>query len=59
MQLRSHQGGAYAALPVPLPLKPEWLAMLLPAAAAEEALSLNPRGECLNRHHLHLSACCA
>ena len=64
VQLRSYLHGIYAALPVPLPLKPEWLAMLLPAAAAEEALSLHPRGECLNRYMLYVhcvvvySSCC-
>lgn len=54
VQLRGHLSGIYAALPAPLPLKPEWLAMLLPAAAAETALSLHPRGECLNRYLSHL-----
>lgn len=57
VQLRDYQGGTYAALPVPLPLKSEWLAMLLPAAAAEEALSLHPHGECLNRYILHALFC--
>ena len=52
VQLRGYLGGSYAALPVPLPLKPEWLALLLPAAAAEKALSLYPHGECLNRYLL-------
>ena len=61
VQLRDHQGSTYAALPVPLPLKPEWLAVLLPAAAAANALSLHPRGECLNRcvPCLRCMFCCA
>ena len=54
VQLHRYLGGIYVALPVPLPLKPEWLAMLLPASAAEKALGLDPHGECLNRYLLHV-----
>lgn len=57
VQLRGHLVDTYAALPVTMPLKPEWLAILLPAAAVEKALSLYPRGECLNRYPLYMVAC--
>jgi hypothetical protein len=49
VQRAGHAGGAYAALPRPRPLRAEWLAVLLPPAAAGRALSLRPRGCCLNR----------